>query len=843
MKTLKHAAFLLSLLMLLPACYQAQQLDYSQWYQRESGDEPEPEELSGLLIMSSNVRYYSARYKTDDPDVGDRDWEVRKVGYFEMVNTMKPMVMGVQEAEMIQVTDILANCKGYSYIGVGRKDGKTNGESTSIIYRTNEVQVENWGTVWLSPTPDVPGSHFPEMTDNQCRTATWAVMTVKENGRRFFYLNTHTSLYEASQPKEIQVILNTVTEKCPAGLPVVLSADWNLEEDDPFMAPVNQAYASARQTAPLTDNIETFHWWGNKSTISKHQHLDHIFWSGFESCLRFRTLNMKWRGYWISDHHPVYAVFKFKEGSEEKTKPVADFEIPENPKMDETIKFTDKSTSYDGIEVWQWNIGGILSSEQNPEVVFNTFGDNIPVSLTVTDHYGQKSTASKTFSVARSEGHDLSVAWSRAYDYTSGAWVNWTSPALNPAGDRIYVTSSGNHLVCFDPSGNQIGSYDLAENNPANGDMKAVRTTPSVDNDGTVYIPVQYGYSESGNGGLYSIKPDCAGKNWYCFTGPKAQYEYDIAAHVGDYVVVLMRGNGGNITDNASLIKKSDGTEYQSLICDRGSYGGIAVGYNNRFVYSAITVASTGLGAGYKVAVPDGNSWVTSENSNNGRRTNMLSGIGIEAKGCQPAISTKDGTVYLCASLKQDKNSETKVDCARYDLNSYAHGSSPTPIWRVELDADFPAHEIDDKPYKHGIGFGCALDDQGNAYYNVGDKIFRLNKDDGTTAWVHSYTKGGVGVPAIDAMGYLYFLDVAAHSLVKLSTADGKVISELPLGSSVEASSCPTIGPDGSIYFNANVDEVPTLYKVTCPKTTAPGSNWSQLGGNYQKTCNLQTSN
>ena len=27
------------------------------------------------------------------------------------------------------------------------------------------------------------------------------------------------------------------------------------------------------------------------------------------------------------------------------------------------------------------------------------------------------------------------------------------------------------------------------------------------------------------------------------------------------------------------------------------------------------------------------------------------------------------------------------------------------------------------------------------------------------------------------------------------------------------------------------------LYKITCPKTTGPGANWSQLGGNPMKSC------
>ena len=146
------------------------------------------------MIMSSNVRYYSARSKQNDPDVGERDWEVRKVGYFQMVNTMEPPVLGLQEAEFIQVDDIIANCKGYSYVGVGRVDGARNGESTSILYKTNEIQVDDWGTVWLSATPDVPNTYFPENEDRTCRTATWAVLTVKENGRKFVYINTHLSL-------------------------------------------------------------------------------------------------------------------------------------------------------------------------------------------------------------------------------------------------------------------------------------------------------------------------------------------------------------------------------------------------------------------------------------------------------------------------------------------------------------------------------------------------------------------------------------------------------------------------------------------------------------------------
>ena len=229
-----------------------------------------------------------------------------------MINTMQPDAFGVQEAENIQLQHIRENCPGYSYVGVGRNDGATKGESTAIFYKNDVLEVVDWGTKWHSTTPDVIGSYFVENEDRQPRTSTWAIFEERATGKKFFHINIHTSLYEASQAKEIQLITDIVKEKCPEGVPAVLTGDWNVEEEDAVMKPVNDSFSSARKTASKTDNILTFHWWGSSSTMSKNQHIDHVFYSGFEKPTRFRTLNMQWEGLWISDHHPVYAIFPFK---------------------------------------------------------------------------------------------------------------------------------------------------------------------------------------------------------------------------------------------------------------------------------------------------------------------------------------------------------------------------------------------------------------------------------------------------------------------------------------------------------------------------------------------------
>ena len=275
-----------------------------------------------LMVMSSNVRYASASKKTNDPDTGDRTWENRKVAYYAMLNAMRPYVVGLQEAEKEQVVDIKQNCSGYAHIGYGRESGKDitsdfsrleqflgkdHGESTTILYRTDKISVQSSGWFCHSNTPGTADSYFPGTEDEQPRISTWAVMTYKETGHQFFYLNTHTTLYPAVQAKEIELILSKVADLNTSNLPVIMTGDWNLQETEALMEPVLAAYLSARQTAPFTDNYNTFHWWGTKD----EKKLDHLFYKGFAACPKYCTLTQKWEGKWISDHHPVYALFDF----------------------------------------------------------------------------------------------------------------------------------------------------------------------------------------------------------------------------------------------------------------------------------------------------------------------------------------------------------------------------------------------------------------------------------------------------------------------------------------------------------------------------------------------------
>ena len=184
---------------------------------------------------------------------------------------------------------------------------KKHSESTTILYKTDKFTKHSDGWFCHSDRPNEAGSYFDGTVDEQPRISTWAIFTHKDTGRKFFYLNSHTCLYDEPMQKEIKLIRDKVKELNTENLPVVLSADWNLEEDDSWMTPITSVYQSARKTAPVSDNSCTFHWWG-----TQERQIDHIFYLGLE-CLEFHTVNQKWDGLYISDHYPIYAKFNLAE--------------------------------------------------------------------------------------------------------------------------------------------------------------------------------------------------------------------------------------------------------------------------------------------------------------------------------------------------------------------------------------------------------------------------------------------------------------------------------------------------------------------------------------------------
>ena len=270
-------------------------VDYTSWY----NDDVDPDAgKPGIMLMSFNVRYSNS---TDD--LGEKNWSNRRTGCYKMINTLRPVLMGVQECKLDQRNDLLDNCPGYQAVGRSRDNSET-GEQVGIFYQPDSVRIDSWKTFWLTDTPNQVSKH-PAAGHYRC--ATLAKVTHLSSGKQFVYINTHLDLQDV-RGYEMGVIMNFIRSDA-GSLPVVLSADWNDTEDSTIFTEMYETFQNARWTARTGDAYGTFNGFSNPSSSTK---IDHIFYRDFSSCSKFITVRQKWEGYqFISDHYPVYAILKF----------------------------------------------------------------------------------------------------------------------------------------------------------------------------------------------------------------------------------------------------------------------------------------------------------------------------------------------------------------------------------------------------------------------------------------------------------------------------------------------------------------------------------------------------
>ena len=253
-----------------------------------------------LQVMSYNIRLGKA-------NDGENSWNSRRPATVAMLNEVKPDVFGVQEAYDFQIKYITDNIPRYSCVGVGREDGKEKGEHMSVFYNSDKVELLDWGTYWLSETPEVPSFGW----DAACmRTATWTKLKLKENGKEFFYVNTHLDhLGEVARRKGLALIVERIAAMNPDGIPMVLTGDFNVSPDNPCLEDLDKMMKSARKVARESDFEITYNAWGDKKT---QMVIDYIYFSGFRNCPDFRALRGTYEGIpYISDHYPVTATLIF----------------------------------------------------------------------------------------------------------------------------------------------------------------------------------------------------------------------------------------------------------------------------------------------------------------------------------------------------------------------------------------------------------------------------------------------------------------------------------------------------------------------------------------------------
>jgi endonuclease/exonuclease/phosphatase family metal-dependent hydrolase len=263
-----------------------------------------------VSVMSFNIRYGTA-------GDGDNRWEKRRDLVYKVIDEHDCDVVGLQEALRFQIDEIRDVLPDYGEIGVGRNDGKTRGEYTAILYREDRLDVNEFGTFWLSDTPEVPGS--TSWGNSITRICTWGRFTRRDSRRSFYVFNVH--LDHRSQPsreKSVVLLARRIAERKHRD-PVIVTGDFNAGEDNPAVLYLKgkvefegELPGPARTSVPLVDTFRELHpdatdvgtFNGFKGDRSGAK-IDYVFVQPDVRVLDARILHDSKDGRYPSDHFPV----------------------------------------------------------------------------------------------------------------------------------------------------------------------------------------------------------------------------------------------------------------------------------------------------------------------------------------------------------------------------------------------------------------------------------------------------------------------------------------------------------------------------------------------------------
>lgn len=513
-------------------------------------------------------------------------------------------------------------------------------------------------------------------------------------------------------------------------------------------------------------------------------------------------------------------------------KPVADFTWnPTTAKAGEAITFSDLSTDEDGkITAWEWNIGGSVSTEQNPVVTVIASGE-VKVSLTVTDDRLGRDTKTATITVEKGK-YTIDLDWKKTYG-ADGHRTLYTSPAMSPDGQTLYVTSTDCKLYAFGIDGSQKWVYDYGSKHGVKyttslGGNDARVVTPSVDADGTIFFAG--GYNEPNSDGqtatIFALT-SAGSLKWAQEDGNKTDFGMFSPVIMDNYVATAQT-NGGALTNDQGcvILNKATGEKVIDVFARQGSQGGMAAWGEMLFCNAG------GTAMGTQVIFPD----LTSVPKANEA---YCPGAGKAARSCQMAVS-KDGILYTF--YPRNESDPTKGGTLySFDPNTFVSvpNSPSESLWSVNIAGELSSDKLGSSTAACGTGgHGMVLSADGTIFVTTRTSLTAVSKA-GKVIWTHTPAGRIDCVPAVDNAGFVYYCDRSGN-IVKLSS-DGQEATRIKL--EAEFSSSITISNDGKLYVVGMENNAPTLFCLTTNDITGPADNWSQLGGNPCKTARMKAAN
>ncbi|MDJ0951155.1 MAG: endonuclease/exonuclease/phosphatase family protein [Alphaproteobacteria bacterium] len=244
-----------------------------------------------VSVLSWNVQRYDAPWFQAAP------WRLRRAGVLRRLRQIEADIVCLQEVLHPVRDDIEVALPGHRWVGVGRRDGRTEGEYAPILFRTAKYRMQDEGCFWLSEQPSRPSVGWDAQLP---RIATW-VRLEDAAGQSFLVLNTHFDHRGRRAREQSAWLLARETVRLSRGDPSIVTGDLNARaRDDPLRTLQLFLVNGALDQRGHAEGPSATHLAGR---------IDHVLYSRHFARLAGRTLPA--RG--LSDHATLHYVLARQE--------------------------------------------------------------------------------------------------------------------------------------------------------------------------------------------------------------------------------------------------------------------------------------------------------------------------------------------------------------------------------------------------------------------------------------------------------------------------------------------------------------------------------------------------
>lgn len=247
-----------------------------------------------MKIVTFNIR---CDYGQD----GTNNFCYRKPLILKKLANEQPDIICFQEVRPHVAVWLKETLEDYYVIGCGRSKTLED-EQVSIAYRKNRMNLIQMDTYWLSETPLLPGSRYPDQSICP-RICTEALFEDLQTKLVFRVVNTHLD-HEGVMARKLalrQIIRKTERATLFADAPVILTGDMNAEPDGEEMAIMNDYPSYLNITKGIGITYHGF------MRGERPESIDYIFVKGKLACKCVEKWTEEENGVYLSDHYPVCA--------------------------------------------------------------------------------------------------------------------------------------------------------------------------------------------------------------------------------------------------------------------------------------------------------------------------------------------------------------------------------------------------------------------------------------------------------------------------------------------------------------------------------------------------------